>query len=110
MGNLGMPELLLIMIVALLVFGPKKLPELGKQLGRALGEFKRASNDLKRTLEEEVEKATQVEEASTRASQVSQPPPASQPPAPTATAAPEVRPADGAVAASKEPGGPVHPA
>ena len=104
MGNLGMPELLLIMIVALLVFGPKKLPELGKQLGRALGEFKRASNDLKRTLEEEVEKATQVEEASSKT------PAASQPPAPAATAAPDVRPADGAVATSKEPGGPVHPA
>lgn len=61
MGNLGMPELIFIFALALLIFGPKKLPELGKQLGRGLGEFKRASNDLKRSLEEEVEKATREE-------------------------------------------------
>lgn len=58
MGNLGMPELLMIMVLALLLFGPKKLPEIGKQVGKALGEFKRASNDLKRTIEDEMEKAT----------------------------------------------------
>jgi sec-independent protein translocase protein TatB len=57
MGNLGMPELMLIMFLALLLFGPKKLPEIGKQVGKALGEFKRASNDLKRTIEDEMEKA-----------------------------------------------------
>jgi len=61
MGNLGMPELIFIFALALLILGPKKLPELGKQLGRGLGEFKRASNDLKRSLEEEVEKATRDE-------------------------------------------------
>ncbi|MDL2717968.1 MAG: twin-arginine translocase TatA/TatE family subunit [Acidobacteriota bacterium] len=57
MGNLGMPELMMIMFLALLLFGPKKLPEIGKQVGKALGEFKRASNDLKRTIEDEMEKA-----------------------------------------------------
>ncbi len=57
MGNLGMPELIFIFALALLIFGPKKLPELGKQLGKGLGEFKRASTDLKRSIEEEVEKA-----------------------------------------------------
>lgn len=61
MGNLGMPELIFIFALALLILGPKKLPELGKQLGRGLGEFKRASNDLKRTLEDEVEKAARDE-------------------------------------------------
>ena len=57
MGNLGMPELIFIFLLALLIFGPKKLPELGKQLGKGIGEFKRASSDLKRSIEEEVEKA-----------------------------------------------------
>jgi TatA/E family protein of Tat protein translocase len=61
MGNLGMPELIFIFALALLIFGPKKLPELGKQLGKGLGEFKRASTDLKRSIEEEVEKAAREE-------------------------------------------------
>ena len=61
MGNLGMPELIFIVALALLIFGPKMLPELGKQLGKGLGEFKRASTDLKRSIEEEVEKATRDE-------------------------------------------------
>ncbi|MEO6324907.1 MAG: twin-arginine translocase TatA/TatE family subunit [Thermoanaerobaculia bacterium] len=56
MGNLGMPELILIMVLALILFGPKKLPEIGKSVGKALGEFKKASNDLKRTIEDEMDK------------------------------------------------------
>jgi sec-independent protein translocase protein TatA len=52
--NLGVPELLVIFIVALIVFGPKKLPELGRSLGRGINEFKRASNELKNTLDEEI--------------------------------------------------------
>jgi sec-independent protein translocase protein TatA len=54
MGPLGVPELLVIFVIALIVFGPKKLPELGKSLGRSIAEFKRASNELRNTLEEEV--------------------------------------------------------
>lgn len=61
MGNLGMPELILILVLALLLFGPKKLPEVGKQVGKALGEFRRASNDLKRTIEDEMDRATREE-------------------------------------------------
>jgi sec-independent protein translocase protein TatA len=53
-GSLGFSEVLVIFVVALIVFGPRKLPELGKSLGRGLAEFKRASNDLKRTWEDEV--------------------------------------------------------
>jgi len=53
-GSLGFPELMLIFAVALIVFGPKRMPEIGRSLGKALGEFKKATNDLKLTLEEEV--------------------------------------------------------
>ncbi len=53
MFGLGMPELIIIFIVALLVFGPKRLPELGKALGRAINEFKRASQEFKDHLEAE---------------------------------------------------------
>ena len=54
MLNLGVPELLLILAVALIVFGPRKLPEIGRTLGKALGEFRRATDDLKNTIEREV--------------------------------------------------------
>lgn len=53
-GSIGLPELMIIFVLALLLFGPRKLPEIGRGIGRALGEFRRASNDLKRTIEEEV--------------------------------------------------------
>jgi len=53
-GPLGMPELVLIFAVALLLFGPRKMPQIGKSIGRALGEFRRASNEFKRTIEDEV--------------------------------------------------------
>ena len=53
-GSLGLPELLMIFIVALIVFGPRKLPEIGKTLGKALGEFKKATDELKNTIEREV--------------------------------------------------------
>jgi len=54
MGSLGMQEIIIIFILALIVFGPRKLPELGKSLGKSLAEFKKASNELKQTWEEEV--------------------------------------------------------
>jgi Tat protein translocase TatB subunit len=53
MFGIGMPELLLILALALIVIGPKKLPDLAKALGRGLSEFKRATDDLKNTLNEE---------------------------------------------------------
>jgi sec-independent protein translocase protein TatA len=63
-GSIGMPELIIILVIALIIFGPRKLPELGKSLGRSLNEFKRASTDLQNTLEQEIrleeEKETQA--------------------------------------------------
>ena len=53
-GSIGMPELIIIFVIALIIFGPRKLPELGRSLGKSLSEFKRASNELKSTLEEEI--------------------------------------------------------
>jgi sec-independent protein translocase protein TatA len=53
-GSIGMPELIIIFVIALIIFGPRKLPELGRSLGKSLAEFKKASNELKSTLEEEI--------------------------------------------------------
>jgi sec-independent protein translocase protein TatA len=53
-GSLGMPELIVIFVIALVVFGPRKLPELGRSLGRGIAEFKKATNELQNTLEQEI--------------------------------------------------------
>ena len=63
MGSIGMPELVVIFVIALIIFGPRKLPELGKSLGRSINEFKRACNELRNTLEDEI----RVDEQRTRA-------------------------------------------
>lgn len=52
--NLGMPEMIFIFLLALVIFGPRKLPELGRQLGKVLAEFKRASNEFRNQLESEM--------------------------------------------------------
>lgn len=54
LGPIGMQELIIIFVIALIVFGPRKLPQLGKSLGRSIAEFKRASNELRSTLEQEI--------------------------------------------------------
>jgi len=54
-GTLGGPELFLILVVALIVFGPRKLPEIGKSLGKMMAEFRKASQEFQRTIETEVE-------------------------------------------------------
>ena len=63
LGSIGMGELLIIFVIALIVFGPRKLPDLGRTLGKTLGEFKRASNDLRNTLEEEIHVEEQTHKA-----------------------------------------------
>ncbi|MEW6207207.1 MAG: twin-arginine translocase TatA/TatE family subunit [Acidobacteriota bacterium] len=55
MGSLGWSEILIILTIALIIFGPRKLPQLGKSLGESLAQFRRASEDFKRTWEREVE-------------------------------------------------------
>jgi len=65
-GSLGFPELIVIFVIALIIFGPRKLPEIGKSLGKSLAEFKKASNELRNTLEEEI----RIEEQRTTAEPV----------------------------------------
>jgi TatA/E family protein of Tat protein translocase len=74
-GSIGMPELIIILVIALIIFGPRKLPELGRSLGKSIGEFKRASNELRSTLEEEIRIEEQRERTTTAA--------AATPPSPT---------------------------
>lgn len=65
MGPLGMQEMAAIFLIALLLFGPKKLPELGRTLGKALSEFRRAKNELKSTFEshlQELEREARISE------------------------------------------------
>lgn len=78
MFGLGMQELIVIFVIALLIFGPKKLPELGRSLGRSLGEFRRASEDLKEGLMTEL--STQEENPSTAPGQQKQEPPKAETP------------------------------
>ncbi len=55
MGSLGVPEMMLIFVLALVLFGPKKLPEIGRTLGKAITEFRKASTELKATFEREMQ-------------------------------------------------------
>jgi TatA/E family protein of Tat protein translocase len=84
-GSVGVPELIIIFTIALIIFGPRKLPELGKSLGKSLAEFKRASNELKNTLDEEIRleerRTANLEEESRRSAE-------RQAPATTSEAAP----------------------
>ncbi len=85
MFGLGFTEILVILVVALLVFGPDRLPELARNLGKGLAEFRRASSDLRRSVLEAAEE------------------PRPQPPAPPAALPPPAGPADEVVAAPLPP-------
>jgi TatA/E family protein of Tat protein translocase len=54
-GNIGVPELIIIFAIALLIFGPKKLPEVGRSIGKALREFRKTSDEIKNKIEEEIQ-------------------------------------------------------
>ena len=62
MFGYGMPELIVILVIALIVFGPQKLPDLARTLGRGLAEFRRAADTFKRSIEEEAEQSRDGEE------------------------------------------------
>lgn len=82
-GSIGMPELVIILVIALIIFGPRKLPELGRSLGRSIGEFRRASNELRSTLEEEIR--VEEQKGTAQKSEAAQPGTPAEPPAePTA--------------------------
>jgi len=99
-GNVGIPELIFIFVLALLVFGPRKLPELGRTLGKALAEFRKASTDLRMAMEEEMrELERHARELEAKAEEVVQPaetpalPPAEEPVGSGSIAPPEPTPA-----------------
>ena len=105
--NLGFSEMVFLFILALLIFGPKKLPEVGRQIGRFMNEFKRASNEFRSQIETEinsldVDVKPQIlppirEPLNSIASRIFNPPSAEKleasPPAPAAESAPETPPA-----------------
>jgi Tat protein translocase TatB subunit len=92
-GTLGGPELFLIFVVALIVFGPRKLPEIGKSLGKMMGEFRRASNDFRSTIESEVEAEKIRDSLRIEPPKVEPVSPARALPAETTSTGPEVPPA-----------------
>jgi sec-independent protein translocase protein TatA len=83
MGSIGFPELLVIFVIALIVFGPRRLPEIGKALGQGINEFKRASKDLQNRLEEEIEQDRQASTTATPEAAAPANPPQTPPPAET---------------------------
>jgi Tat protein translocase TatB subunit len=102
-GTLGGPEIFLILVVALIVFGPRKLPEIGKSVGKMLAEFRKASNDFKRTIEDEVE-AERVRDLDAGRTPAAPPPPA------TESESPRVEePAPPAVSREEPPPPPIEP-
>ncbi len=82
LGSIGMPELIIILVIALIIFGPRKLPELGRSLGKSINEFKKASNELRSTLEDEIRVEEQRDHVSATAAAT---PPAATPPPADAT-------------------------
>lgn len=83
MGSIGFPELVVIFVIALIVFGPRRLPEIGKALGQGINEFKRASKDLQNRLEDEIEQDRRASTTATPEAAAPANPPQTPPPAET---------------------------
>jgi sec-independent protein translocase protein TatA len=83
MGSIGFPELVVIFVIALIVFGPRRLPEIGKALGQGINEFKRASKDLQNRLEDEIEQDRRASTTATPEAAAPANPPQTAPPAET---------------------------
>ena len=94
-GSIGMPELIIILVIALIIFGPRKLPEIGRSLGKSIREFKNTSNELRSTLEEEIRIEEQTDQRTAiRAEQDTAIAAAAPPPSTTAPPVTPTSPAD----------------
>ena len=103
MFGIGSTELIVILIVALIIIGPAKLPEMAKSLGKALGEFRRVSTDVKRTIEMEAEQADQKSRTEQAKKELFPEKKSSEaPPAPPASQASQAAPAASAASAAQE--------
>jgi len=89
-----MPEMIIIAVIALIIFGPRKLPELGRSLGKSLNEFKKASNELRSTLEDEIRVEDQKEQRAKVEAEQKSATSAAEVPTPDTAPAPPVAPAD----------------
>lgn len=103
MGNLGLPEIAFIFILALLIFGPNKLPEIGRTIGKGMAEFRKATNELKRSINTELALEETPEPPQLRLRRLEMETPAEPAELPLTSAAPPMTEPRTAVATSPDP-------